>query len=227
MANIKDKIAKLLALAESPNEHEARAALLKARKLMAEHKLSPEDIGPKKDAKVVKQTVGVTCTSMTNSWITVLARIIGEHYCCKAYIEQPYKGAKTVEVGFIGLEDDFEVCKQTFMYACETALKLCKRVVPKSAGTGGKVYRERCNAYGYGFCAGLLDAFDKQKEENQEWGLVMVVPQPVLDVVNNMGSRKFGRAENNHDDYRNKGYNDGQRFDQSRKLEAEKRAIGC
>ena len=30
--NIKDKIAKLLALAESPNENEARAALLKARR---------------------------------------------------------------------------------------------------------------------------------------------------------------------------------------------------
>ena len=38
--NIKDKIAKLLALAESPNENEARAALLKARELMAEHKLT-------------------------------------------------------------------------------------------------------------------------------------------------------------------------------------------
>lgn len=34
--NIKDKIAKLLALAESPNENEAKAALLKARELMAE-----------------------------------------------------------------------------------------------------------------------------------------------------------------------------------------------
>ena len=42
--NIKDKIAKLLALAESPNENEAKAALLKARELMAEHKLRPEDV---------------------------------------------------------------------------------------------------------------------------------------------------------------------------------------
>lgn len=35
----KDKIKKLLALAESPNENEAQAALLKARQLMAEHML--------------------------------------------------------------------------------------------------------------------------------------------------------------------------------------------
>ena len=35
MADIKDKIAKLLALAESPNEAEAKAALLKAPALRA------------------------------------------------------------------------------------------------------------------------------------------------------------------------------------------------
>ena len=44
MTDIKDKIAKLLALAESPNENEAKLALLKARKLMAKHKLSEKDI---------------------------------------------------------------------------------------------------------------------------------------------------------------------------------------
>lgn len=44
MSDVKDKIAKLLALAESPNENEAKAALLRARELMAEHKLRPEEI---------------------------------------------------------------------------------------------------------------------------------------------------------------------------------------
>ena len=37
---IKEKVRKLLELAGSSNENEARAALLKARRLMAEHKLS-------------------------------------------------------------------------------------------------------------------------------------------------------------------------------------------
>lgn len=52
--NIKDKIAKLLALAESPNENEAKAALLKARELMAEHKLRPEDVKKAKKEKVIR-----------------------------------------------------------------------------------------------------------------------------------------------------------------------------
>ena len=40
----KDKIRKLLALAESPVEAEAKAALLKARQLMAEHKLTEAEL---------------------------------------------------------------------------------------------------------------------------------------------------------------------------------------
>ena len=43
MSKIQERIAKLLALADSPNEHEARAAMLKARELMAEYKQWPED----------------------------------------------------------------------------------------------------------------------------------------------------------------------------------------
>ena len=43
-ADLKDKIRKLLALAKSPEEHEAKAALLKARQLMAEHKLTEEEL---------------------------------------------------------------------------------------------------------------------------------------------------------------------------------------
>ena len=43
-ADYKEKIKKLLALAESPNEHEAKAALLKARQLMAEHKIAEAEL---------------------------------------------------------------------------------------------------------------------------------------------------------------------------------------
>ena len=44
MKDYKDKIKKLLALAESNNEHEARAALLKAKELMAEYKIEEMQI---------------------------------------------------------------------------------------------------------------------------------------------------------------------------------------
>lgn len=68
MTDIKDKIAKLLALAESPNEAEAKAALLKARELMAKNKLTPEECQKQKNQKVVKDFTDIQCTAMTNPW---------------------------------------------------------------------------------------------------------------------------------------------------------------
>ena len=64
--NIKEKIAKLLALAESPNENEAKAALLKARALMAQHKLRPEECTGKKEKVVTKVLADIKCTTMTD-----------------------------------------------------------------------------------------------------------------------------------------------------------------
>ena len=44
MKNYEEKIKKLLALAESDNEHEAKAALLKAKELMAIYKIESFDL---------------------------------------------------------------------------------------------------------------------------------------------------------------------------------------
>ena len=66
MADIKDKISKLLALAESPNENEARMALLKARELMAQYKLTPEEITREKSEVVKREVLGIKCTK---TWV--------------------------------------------------------------------------------------------------------------------------------------------------------------
>ena len=52
----KDKIRKLLALAKSPEPEEAKLALLKARKLMAEHKLSERDL-EERNTTVIKRAI--------------------------------------------------------------------------------------------------------------------------------------------------------------------------
>lgn len=223
MNDIRDKIAKLLALADSPNENEAKAALLKARELMAEHKLRPEEIKKAENIKVIRQTVGVTCTKMTNTWATSLSAIIAEHYCCKAYRNHRH-GDKKVTIGFVGLEDDFEICVRIFRYAFDCVESRCKAIREEEKEVYTTTYlRQIINAYGYGFCSGLKDAFNEQQEQHtQEWGLVLVTPQAVVDAMNDMkeGSdygkpdysghkRQFARA----------GYQDGKEFDPSTKLE--------
>ena len=85
MSKITEKIAKLLALAESPYEEEAKAALLQARRLMAEHKLMPEDIEPQENKKVIQECVGITCTKLSSPWTVYLSTLIAAHYCCRPY----------------------------------------------------------------------------------------------------------------------------------------------
>lgn len=85
MDNIKDKIAKLLALAQSPEPEEAKEAFLRTRELMAKHKLRPEECQKTENIKVVKEFVDVECTKMTDTWAVTLSAIIAEHYCCTAH----------------------------------------------------------------------------------------------------------------------------------------------
>lgn len=73
----KDKIRKLLALAESPNEHEAKAALLKARQLMAEHKLTEAELKDVEKQKVKDIRTDITCSKRRNPWVIPLSATIG------------------------------------------------------------------------------------------------------------------------------------------------------
>lgn len=115
-STIREKIAHLLALAESPEPAEAKAALLRARELMAKYKLRPEECVAAKSEKVIREELGVTCTAMTNPWACSLAAVIAEHYCCQVYRSHP-TGRRVVTVGLVGLEDDFEIAKRIYLYA--------------------------------------------------------------------------------------------------------------
>ncbi len=88
----KDKIRKLLALAKSPEPEEAKLALLKARKLMAEHKLTERDL-KEHDTTVIQQEIDETFSKKANSWMAPLSTVIGENYCCAAY--RCKRGVKT------------------------------------------------------------------------------------------------------------------------------------
>lgn len=222
MSNIRDKVAKLLALADSPNEQEARAALLKARELMAQYKLSPEDVKKAEKVKVIVETIGITCTKMTDTWAVSLAATIAAHYCCKAY-RSHRKGAKSVEIGFAGLEDDFAICKQIYLYAYDCVKAMIKEIQTehRKRGYSAGDIREMCNAYGFGFNSGLLSAYERQQAEHQEWGLVLVVPQEVeAATAHHRPPSAYAepKVAGWRGSYAAKGYQDGERFDVSRRI---------
>ena len=184
MRDITDRIAKLLQLSSSPNEHEARAALLKAQQLMAQHKLDPEDIRQEDDKKVVVETIGLFCTAITDPWICGLAAVLAKHFCCKAYRNHK-KFAKRMEIGLAGLEADFQICKHILLYACDCVRQKNSKIraSARSVGYRPQDIRKMCDAYGYGFVSGLQDALDEQLLQHQEWGLALTVPQVVYDAT--------------------------------------------
>ena len=217
----KEKIRRLLALAESPNEHETKSALLKARELMAKHKLTEAELVDVKKQTVEKVLTDITCSKRRNPWIVRLSGIIGENYCCKAY-RSHNKGKQTFAIGFIGLTDDAEICTAVFKYAVDCALSKIKEIRAESSlYYVGEYVTRLCHSYGYGFTDGIDTAFQKQKEENEQgWGLVMVIPKEVEDAANSLGKARFRAkaAENIYRNEYNSGYEDGKAFDPTKRL---------
>jgi hypothetical protein len=187
MIDVKDKISKLLALAGSPNEHEAKFALLKARELMVEHKLLPEEVTRVKTFQVIRRKTGITCTKMTHSWAVQLSAVIAEHYCCKAFRNHRPK-EKKVEIGFVGFEEDLEICTRIFKYAFDCVASRCTEIQSEhKGGWPARYIRELADAYGVGFCNGLKEAYSRQAAEHQEWGLILVTPKEVADEWSKLG----------------------------------------
>lgn len=220
--NYKEKIKKLLALAESPNEHEAKAALLKAKKLMAEHKISEADIRDIGKQEVKKIQTGITCSKRRNPWIVELSAVIGVNYCCQAHRSHEW-GEQTQKIGFVGLEDDVEICIAIFKYAVDCILageKSLKKELSKRGYSGDYIKAMR-DGYGYGFVGGIEKAFHKQKEENLEWALVMVMPKEVKEATANMTNRQFSpkAARSASGSGYGIGFRDGEKFSPERRLQ--------
>ena len=222
MKDYKEKIRKLLALAESPNEFEAKAALLKAKELMAQHKIEEIDLIDVKSKKVKRIYTDYFFTKRGDFWIGTLAQIIAENYCCKSagYVNH---GSQKRQILFVGLEDDVELCSKIFEYAVETAKTLSSNYVKKEYKGCNLSIKERSDirkSYAYGFATGVKEAFEDQKEKDESgWGLVMVVPKEVNDECSDFRTDKRPTRKTIYRDIRNDGFNEGKRFNPNGMIE--------
>ena len=224
--NYKVKIKKLLALAESPVEAESRAALLKARELMARHKLSERDLKDEGGQEVKDVELEITCSKRRDPWIVNLSGVIAENYCCKGY-RRHSSGSQTQRMGFIGFEDDVEICAAVFKYAVDCVQAKVKEIKKeyKKHGFRADYIKKLCDSYGYGFVNGADKAFKRQQEElPQEWGLVLATPKEVQEASAHWRQHEFkaraAQAENLHITAFSSGYADGKRFDPKHRLNA-------
>ncbi len=223
------KIQKLLRLAESPNEEEAKSALLHARNLMAKYYLTQEDIRAAGEKQSVRyERIGVFFTARSTAWKQSLAAVIAEAYRCMMFASHLHR-KQTYELGIAGLEDDFKICKQAILYAMDCVETNIKRRIlnnpilndlPKQKLTG------LANNYAYGFAIGLHRAFQDQSGSNQEWGLVLAVPTEVKTHVENscrgtLAQRRIEAQDPISESVKQMGYIDGKKYGAVKRLEAD------
>ena len=208
--NINEKIKKLLRLAGSDNEHEARLAMARARKLMAQYKLDIKDFD-ESEKEIVELQTTLYWTPYKNSYRNILINKIAEKYCCVCYSVRMGNSSKRY-VTLRGYEEDVKILNDVLKFAdscIESWFKKAKK--GKYSNYNNADLNALKNAYGIGFANGLSDLLDEQMNcaEEQEWGLVMVVPQEAKDYKDSLFSSNFKTNIAIDANVKTKGYIDG------------------
>jgi hypothetical protein len=203
-----DKIIKLLAKAEgTSNEHEAQAFLNKAQQLMAQNNIKEEDleaVNLKKEERIGQEDIiDDRATSARNIY---LANIVAENFKVKVFKHNE-------KLVFMGLEDDLTIAKMTFQ-AIHTFMERRRRQIYKEAQKAGLPTKGIREDYVQGFLRGLAEGF---KKNVQEYGLMVITPQTVVDQFNELmsGSKqtkaRSGGSAGNKEMFR-RGYEDGKGY---------------
>lgn len=150
-----DKIRKCLALSDSPNENEARTALLMARKLMASYKIEENELNVVRNDEPEVRLSSVTYTTIRDNWMPNLMRMFSKRFCCECFSNREY-GQKTRTASFVGLPSDVDVCVRAFEYTVAVIRSNCGGVRAKND------YRD---SYARGFIRGLENAYKAQDAE--------------------------------------------------------------
>jgi hypothetical protein len=174
MEKLIEKIQKLLALATSPNENEAKAASAKAQELMIKYNLEVSELE-------VKPEVGVEVFHQADNNIVsfkdkVIASILNDHFNVYIIINVEGKGRffgnkfmrpKCLKVA--GTKENIEIAKYVFDYlsvAFENAWKVYKKETNAPASAK--------NAFFDGLTSGFKKTLKQNEKVCEEKGLVVV-----------------------------------------------------
>ena len=218
MATIREKIQKLLALSTSPNENEAKAAMLKAKELMVRHKMTEADFADLEKQELKTETCEniAWTTDSGRIWMASLCKLICDEYLCVAAWGTK-RGTRTHVLHITGMSDDLEICKSVIEYAVsfvESTITYLQRTYRRQDP------KAIANSYAEGFILGLELAFEAQKDEHPEWGLVVVKPEEVRGYEEGLGSKsvRTKQAQFNPLAYM-KGQTDGEKFNPHKVIE--------
>ena len=227
MESVKDKVKKLLALSEdNPSDAEGYAAFQKAQELMARYKLEKSDVTEKEKQECIKRRTSIKYgTRSSDHYINDLAAVIAQNFCCIHYLSTP-KGSQSHYICFMGMKEDVDVAEEILATAVTNIIRGYDRVYKDVCKTynldylTAKQFNPIKTGYADGYVEGLNDALESQKTKNQEWGLVLVVPQEAKDFLSDLNKVNFGMGGNSRIDrsYYSEGYEDGNNFQMNKKI---------
>lgn len=230
MENIVEKIRKLLAKAESNNEHEASAALLKARALMAKYKVDEsrlQDASPRSNVLNKVPYTAETYSGLVNTWFSALSRVIAENHCCATYVNG-FKGRTTYTIMFAGLDDDPTIALEMFTYAVSfikaQAKEYARYIRAKSLYPADEIRRRSRaweDSYAKGFAEGLAAKYAEQVKADETGTLALTVVQPpeVSEFVSTLSSKTIRHRNNGEsENARRSGFTAGYTFNPTKQI---------
>jgi hypothetical protein len=168
--SILDRVAKLLALAESPNEHEAHAAMTAARRLMLKHNLS--EVTAAADHCYTHRHLG-SPTGRVSEAERVLASILSDHFFVDVIwvpVWRPLEGKRGSVLEACGTLENLEMAEYVHSFLSHTAERLWREHKRASRLPGNRDRR----AYVAGVMAGFRDKLRDGEKQDANAGLVWV-----------------------------------------------------
>lgn len=169
MDSVIEKIQKLLALSASPNEHEARLALSKARELMERHNLTQESIETAATNESawtteVIHTCGRTPPYDLNAVLGAIAKIFFVRFVCRTMPDGRHK-----EYVMFGSADNVAVAQHAYVYLTRVFRHLWSEYRVKHGAPTSSA-----RAYYYGLQAGLVDKVLAERRLASSAALVVI-----------------------------------------------------
>lgn len=169
-AKVAERIARLLALAESPNVNEAEAAMAAAQRLLLKHNLELKSL--RATQGYVWKHLGAP-TGRTTEAERVLSLLLGKHFFVEAIwvsVYRPEVGKRGSVLEVCGSPANVEIAEYVHGYLLATAARLWAE---HKAARGVRGDRDR-RTFLAGVMSGMSDKLAREAQKSAEAGLVWV-----------------------------------------------------
>jgi len=170
LGKIAERVARLLALAESPNVHEAEAAMAAAQRLLLKHNL---------DMRQAQTARGYTWrhlgqpTGRTTEAERVLSLILTKHFFVEAIwvpVYRPDVGKRASVLEICGSPENVDIADYVYSFMMHTAARLWSEHKVARAIAGDRDRR----AFMAGVMNGMSTKLSKESKRNEQSGLIWV-----------------------------------------------------